>query len=149
MIDILAKLSGVAAAGATTAAVAERVLTVQPQPSIFSILVLGIPLGVLAASLVGSSARSFRDTAQPDTSFPRRAVGTIIDGFIGGWLAMFVVGFSYTRPYFEGIEPAVIGAFGGLLVEFIRTNGPRWIEQLWQAALTWISRNKRPEDQAP
>jgi hypothetical protein len=136
----------VAMLGAITASAAAKAfpaLSPDSGPaSIWDVLVLGIPVGVLAASLAGSSARSLREDAQPDRTLPRRALWTVIDGFIGGWVAMFLLTFSFTRAYFEGVTPAVLGAFGGLLTEYIRTNGPRWGEQLWQTALTWISRKR-------
>lgn len=159
------KLLAVATAGAATASTAAAVLPVEPslwsitilgiplgvpvEPSLWSITILGIPLGVLAASLSGSSARALRDPSQDDRKLPRRALNTLIDGFIGGWVAMFVYTFSYSKDYFTGVEPAILGAFGGLLTEYIRTNAPRWTEQAWGAALSMFSRNKRPGEDAP
>lgn len=127
--------------GAATAAVAAPM--VPPESSSWwDVVVLGIPLGVLAASLAGSSARSLRDASQPDATLPQRALWTLVDGFIGGWSAMLLVGFSLTREYFDGIAPAILGAFGGLLTEFLRVNGPRWVEELWQTVLQWITRKR-------
>ena len=128
------------ATGAASAATGVKMLP--PEPSWFEMVVLGIPLGVLAASHAGSSARSLRDESQPDRTLIQRAVATIIDGFIGGWLAMFIVGFSVTKSYFVGVAPSIIGAFGGLLTEYVRTNGSRWAEQLWQTFLSWIARKR-------
>lgn len=114
----------------------------------WDVVVLGVPLYVLAAALVGSCARSFRDGSQPETTLPRRALLMLIDGIVGGWGAMFVLGFSSTRPFFVGIEPAVLGGFGGLLTQLVRDNGTRWFEQLWQAVIALITR-KRAGDPTP
>lgn len=109
-------------------------------PSFWDVLVLGVPVGVLAASLVGSSVRALREESLPDRRIPRRALNTLLDGFIGAWVAMFLIGFTYTAAYFANVAPAVLGAIGGLLTEWIRSNGSRWAEQLWTAALSWISK---------
>lgn len=139
----LGKWAVLATAGAATATTAVQM--VPAEPSLWSITILGIPLGVLAASLTGSSARTLRDPSIDDGKLPRRATNTLVDGFIGGWVAMFVYTFSYSKSYFTGVEPAILGAFGGLLTEYIRSNAPRWAEQAWGAVLTWFTR-KQPGD---
>lgn len=60
---------------------------------------------------------------------------------------MFLIDFSLTKSYFESMAPPVLGAFGGLLTEYIRSNGARWVEQFYQAFLTWIAK-KRAGDNA-
>lgn len=120
---------------------AEPAAAVVEHASWLDVIVLGIPLGVLAAALAGSSARSLREQSQPDSAIPRRVLWTIVDGFIGGWGAMFLLGFSYTRPVFESVGPPVLGAFGGLLCDFVRNNGAEWARQGWQATLGRFSRN--------
>lgn len=114
-----------------------------PYPSFWSITLLAIPLGVLVASLAGSAARAYREPAQPDETVARQIVNVTIDGFIGGWLAMFVITFPYTRETFDGVAPAVLGAFGGLLGQFIRINGPRWANEAWTTALSFFSKRQK------
>lgn len=113
-------------------------------PSWLDYVVLGIPLGVLAASLAGSSARTLREESQPDNALFRKVVTTIVDGFIGGWLAMFLIGFSYTRPFFAAVTPAVLGALCGLLCEFLRSNGPTWLREAKTAVTDRFAKKGAP-----
>lgn len=143
------KLLGAICAMATGAAYAQAAVKIVGKvagpaigPSFWDVLVLGIPVGVLAAALIGSSVRELRDESLPDRKIPRRVVNTLLDGYIGAVIAMFLIGFTYTEKYFVNIAPAVLGAIGGLLVEWIRSNAPRWWEQLWTAFLSWISKRK-------
>lgn len=140
--DVLAAgYIGYATAG--TAAVA-----VPPgSPPWWGVVVLGIPLGVLAAALVGASIHAFRDGVKPDKKIPHHALGVTFDGFVGGWLAMFLVGFSFTHEHVKSISPEILGGFGGLLVEFIRSNGKRWFEQFYSAILSRLS--KKPTGEFP
>lgn len=141
--QLLGALCAMYVGGAYAQAVAQVVEKVEAVgPSFWDVLVLGIPVGVLAASLVGSSVRALREESLPDKRIPRRALNTILDGFIGGWIAMFLIGFTYTAQYFTNVAPAVLGAIGGLLTEYIRSNAPRWAEQLWATLLSWISKRK-------
>ena len=112
-------------------------------PSFWSITLLAIPLGVLVASLAGSAARAYREGAQPDETIARQIGNVTIDGFIGGWLAMFIITFPLTRGTFDGVAPAVLGAFGGLLGQFIRVNGPRWANEAWTAGLSIFSKRQK------
>lgn len=136
----LTNLAIAATTGAASAAAAATVLP--PDPSIWAVTVMGVPLGVLGAALAGSSARTLRDGAADERKLPRRALETLIDGFIGGWLAMFLLSFTYTKPYFSGVEPAILGALAGLLTEYFRTNAPQWAQQAWTTALALFSRKK-------
>lgn len=106
----------------------------------WAVLVLGIPLSVLAAALAGASARSLKEAAGPEQGIPKRAAGTIVDGFIGGWIAMFLIGFTSSAPYFTNVAPEVIGAFGGLLTEYVRVNGSKWWDELRDAVISRIRR---------
>lgn len=127
-------LTGAAATTAATTAI--------PDPGIFSVLVMGIPLGVLVAALGGSSAQYLNKPRQPDSTVPREVRGTVIDGFIGGWLAMGLIGFTLTAPYLLMIEPAVVGALCALLVQTIRVHGKGYFDRIFTAALGWFSRNR-------
>lgn len=124
--------TGAAAAAAGAAA----------EPSIFDVLVLGIPLGVLTAALGGSAAQYLHKPAQPDRNLPRELRGVLIDGFIGGWLAMFLVGFKWTAPYVHAIAPAVVGALCALLVQFLREHGKSYFDEAFQVALGLFRRRQ-------
>lgn len=149
------RLLGVVCAMVTGAAYAQAAAEVVAKaspalgPSFWDVIVLGIPVGVLAASLAGSSVRSLREDSLPDKRIPRRALNTLLDGFIGGWVAMFLIGFTYTAEYFVNVAPAVLGAIGGLLTEWIRSNAGRWAEQLWTAFLSWISKRSKTGETPP
>lgn len=130
-------------AGAATASAAAAIIPPTTEPWV-GVFVLGIPLGVLAAALFGSSARAFRDASQPEGTLPRRAVLTLFDGIIGGWLAMLLLGLKFTAHHFENVEPAILGGLGGLLVEYLRTNASRWVEQGVATFLAWIARKNPP-----
>lgn len=106
-----------------------------------AVVVLGIPLSVLFASLVGSSVRALKESAPSPAPVPRRALLAVLDGLIGGWLAMLLTGFTATAPYLAAVSPEVVGAFGGLLTEFARSNAARWWESLWVAILSRIHRS--------
>lgn len=120
-----------------------------PPTSLLDIPFLAIPLGVLAASHAGAAARAFRDPAQPDWKIVPKVVGIVIDGFIGGWVAMFLVTFYKTKPMFDGVSPALIGAFGGLLVQYLRDNLPRWTEGIVQAWISIFSRKGSKGSETP
>lgn len=138
--NALAGLVGVAFTGAAIAATMPPLLP--KNPSLWEVVFLGIPLGVLCASLGGAAARTFRDEAAPDWGIPRKVRRIVIDGFIGGWVAMFLVTSPRTRQWFDGMSPALLGAFGGLLVQFLFDNAPRWADQAWQTVLSIFSRKK-------
>lgn len=133
--------AAIAGAASTAAAVA----VVPPDTSIWAVTVAGIPLGVLGAALAGSSARTLRDGSADERKLPRRALETLVDGFIGGWVAMFLLSFSQTRNYFSGVEPAILGALAGLLTEYLRSHAPQWAEQAWSTALALFSRRRSPD----
>lgn len=145
-IDVLKDLFASAYVGAATAGTVSRVADTHAV-GWWAAAVFGIPLSVLAAALVGASIRAFRDGVQPDRKIPHHALGVTFDGFIGGWFAMFVVGFSYTHPHVKDIAPEILGGFGGLLTEFVRTNGKKWFEQFYSAALSRVKR--QPTGGAP
>jgi hypothetical protein len=133
----------VAGASATAAGVQlQSAIDPAAHPSLWGVTFLAIPLGVLVASLAGSAARALREGAHDDATIPRKVANVTVDGFIGGWLAVFLVTFPRTREMFDGVAPAVIGAFGGLLCQYLRDNGSRWAEQAWQTALSFLGKRK-------
>jgi hypothetical protein len=148
-LDALKDLLASAYIGAASAGAAVRAVeTVTPASSTWwAVVVLGVPLSVLAAALVGASIRAFREGVQPDRKMPHHAIGVTFDGFVGGWIAMFIVGFSYTHVHVQDIAPEILGGFGGLSTEFVRTNGKRWFEQLYSAVLSRVK--KQPAGDLP
>lgn len=131
----IAKASITAAAGAASPAAA----------TIWTIAVLGIPLGVLAAALAGSSISQLRRPAAPERRLAGAALATIADGFVGGWLAMLLLGIPATAVHIgDVVRPEVIGAVCALLVQFLRENALRYWEQIWgvvvEAVRSWFVR---------
>lgn len=133
-----AKIAGAvvaAGAGATVAKVAPA------EPSIWTIMVLGIPLGVLAAAQVASAIRHLREPSAPDRRMVGEAIGSVADGFIGGWLAMFLLGVPLTRGYLgDVVRPEIIGAICALLVQFLRDNAKGYFDRFFEVVLGWLGR---------
>lgn len=141
-----AKLGSMIIAAATGAAVPA---VVPPETSVWSIVVLGIPLSVLAASLAGAAVRSLREPSAPDSRIPAKVLGTVADGFIGGWAAMFLISVPFTKRYLgESVPPEVIGALCALLVQFVRVNGKDYFDQFYSTVLGWFGRKKAAEPPA-
>ncbi|MGH8083884.1 MAG: hypothetical protein ACREPV_01230 [Lysobacter sp.] len=112
--------------------------------SIWKLLIVGIPLSVLAASLAGRTVRYLGEPAQPDTKIPAKVAGIIADGFIGGWLAMLVVGLPITQAHLGSVLPEVLGALLALSVQWLRDNLSRYVDQAFQAVLSWWTRKRSP-----
>ena len=91
---------GTLAVGAVTGAAVPAV--VPPEVSIWSIIVLGIPLSVRAAALAGAAVRSLREPSTPDSRLPQKALAMLTDGFVGGWLAVLLVNVPFTKAYLGG-----------------------------------------------
>lgn len=138
VVATTAKLvGGVAAAGAGAA-----VATVAPpEPSLWAIVVLGIPLSVLAAAQFASAIRHLREPAAPDKRLAWHVVGSVTDGFIGGWLAMLLIGVPLTRGYLgDVVRPEVIGAICALLVQFLRDHAKGYFDRIFDTILGWLAR---------
>ena len=142
--DALAQAQQLAAAAvaivAGAAAITPPALPAPPTWSILDVPFLAIPLGVLAASLAGAAARTFRDEAEPDWKIASRITHIVIDGFIGGWIAVGLVTFKYTKPIFDGVSPAIVGAFAGLGVQYLSAKVPEWIDLIVKAWIAIFSR---------
>lgn len=137
-----------AGAGATV------VTVTPPDASIWAILVLGIPLGVLAAALAGSAIRHVREPASPDRKLAAQALGTVADGFIGGWLAMLLIGLPTTAGYVGSVvRPEVVGAVCALLVQFLRDHAKGYWDQIWgvivEAFRSWVIRRSGAPPPSP
>jgi hypothetical protein len=136
------KLAAIATGAMFSTAAAWAATPPVTSESIWKLLVLGIPLAVLAASMGSSALKHIREQGQPDRNIPRLAVWIISDAFIGGWIAMFLIGLPLTREYVASVEPAIVGALCTLLVQFLRDRGPGWADQGVQAVLSWFSRRR-------
>lgn len=130
------------ATGALFATAAASAATPPAPESIWKLVVLGIPLAVLAASMGSSALKHIREQGQPDRNIPRLAIWIVSDAFIGGWIGMLIVGLPLTREYVGSVEPAIIGALCTLAVQFLRDRGPGWADQGVQAVLSWFSRRR-------
>lgn len=134
-----------AASGAVVPAV------VPPETSFWSIVVLGIPLSVLAAALAGAAVRSLREPSQADAKIPMKVLGTVADGFVGGWAAMALLTIPFTQKHLgASVPPEVIGALCALLVQFVRANGKGYFDQAYATVLSLFGRKKSgPEAEPP
>lgn len=130
------------AAGAV--AVGASVVKVAPEtPSVWTILILGIPLGVLIASMAASSLRHMRDPSQPDKKIAAQVLSMLFDGFAGGWLAMFIVSVPFTRGYVgDVVRPEVIGALCALTVQFLRDHGKSYLDEAFKTVLALFGRKR-------
>lgn len=139
-------------AATTAAGAGAAVVSASPaQPSIWTILVLGIPLGVLASALGGAAVRHLREPSSPDRRIAAQVIATVTDGFVGGWLAMFLLGVPVTAAYVGSVvRPEVIGALCALLVQFLRDHAKGYWDQIWgvivEAFRSWAIRraSQRP-----
>lgn len=124
-------------AGAAHVGVAAADAAAKQSASIWAIVVLGIPLGVLAAALAASAIRHLRKPAAPDRRLVSEVISTIADGFIGGWMAMLLIGLPATREHIgQAVLPEVIGAACALLVQFVRDYGKGYWDRLYDALLS-------------
>lgn len=119
--------SAVAAAGPTEVA-----------ESIWAMVVLGMPLGVLMASMLASALRDMREPAQPDQDIPKRVARIVFDGIVGGYLAMLVVGLSFTREYVADVLPAVLGALFAIVLPWWRANWRDYVDPAFRAVLSLL-----------
>jgi len=146
-MSVAAKVAAMLVAAATGAAVPPTVKAMAPEllpkePSIWAVIVLGIPLSVLAAALAASTLRSLREPSEPDAQIPRKVVGIVADGFIGGWAAIFLLSVPKTRALLGPVPPEVTGALCALLVQFVRVNGKVYFEQFYATVLGLFGRRK-------
>lgn len=133
--------AAMAVGGMMTAAAAPTVA----EASVWAITVLGIPLGVLAAALAGSSVSQLRQPAAPERRLAAAALATVTDGFVGGWFAMLLIGVPASAAYIgDAVRPEVVGAVCALLVQFGREHAHKYWEQLWgvivDAVRSWFVR---------
>jgi hypothetical protein len=146
IIGTLSKASAAAGAAAGAAGVGAVMPKVTPIPhdqSIWLIAVLGIPLAVLASALAGAAVRHLSEPSQPDQAIPARVLGIVADGFIGGWVAMLLIGLPSTAGYIgPTIRPEVVGAVCALLVQFGRKNGKGYFDQVFAAGMSWFTRKR-------
>lgn len=146
-MSALAGISKFTGAAAAAGAGAVAVKVAPHDLSMWSIAVLGIPLAVLAASLGGAAVRQLREPSQPDQKIPARVVGIVTDGFIGGWIAMLLIGLPATAGYIGvSLRPEVVGAVCALLVQFARDYGKSYFDQVFTAIVSWFTRKRAGGD---
>lgn len=136
------KAATTAAAGAVAAAVAAPVT---PEPSLGDLVVLGVPLIVLAAALVGAGIRYIGMPPTPESKIPARVVATAADALIGAWLAMLLLGLPSTASHIGTVvRPEVVGAVCALSVQYLRTRVAKWGDTLVTNVLSWLGKRGTP-----
>lgn len=146
-MSTIATLSKAGAAAGTAGAGAMAVTVAPHDMSVWAIAVLGIPLAVLASALAGAAVRHLSEPSQPDQAIPARVLGIVADGFIGGWVAMLLIGLPSTAGYIgQTIRPEVVGAVCALLVQFGRKNGKGYFDQVFAAGMSWFTRKRAGGD---
>lgn len=129
------------AATFTGAAVAAVATAPTPAAGVFSIVVLGIPLGVLGAALAGAATRYLREPPQAEKDILPKLVGTLTDGLVGGWLAMLLIGLPSTAGYVgQVVRPEIVGALCALVMQYLRSNVAEWANQLVRNLLSWLGK---------
>lgn len=138
-----AKLAGTAASGVVATVLTQAVAAAsvaEPEPSLWTLAVLGIPLGMFGANLVASLLRTFRDPPLPEEKLAWRLFGVVSDAAIGGWLAVFVMGLPATREHIgNAIHPAAVGAVFTLVFQFLRNRLPKWLDSIMGESIKSIA----------
>lgn len=99
--------------------------------------VLGIPLGALAAALLGAGFSYLPRGAAPHDKVPLRVLGVIADAFIGGWVAVALVHVPYTASHIGAWDsaPVVFAGLLGFLMQAIRMKTAGYFERAFQTGL--------------
>lgn len=99
--------------------------------------VLGIPLGALAAALLGAGFSYLPRGAQPNEQVPLRLLGVLVDAFLGGWLAVFLVHVPYTANLIGTWDAATVVLAGLLafIMQAVRVRAGGYFERAFQALL--------------
>lgn len=108
--------------------------------------VMGIPLGVLAAALIGASLSYVTRKREPDEVIPARLIGILADALIGGWLAVSLVKLTLLQPY--GVAAVPLEALAGLLAIFwrgLRIWIPRKADEAFSAVVARMGRSRGGE----
>lgn len=108
-----------------------------------ALLVLGIPLGALAAALIGAGFSFIARPREPDQYIPVRLLGILADALIGGWLAVALVRITPLHQY--GIDGIPLEAIAGLLAIFwrgLRIWIPKKADQAFDAFLGLWTRKR-------
>ena len=140
LVESAAAVKTVATA-AVGAAVASAAAPIPPEPSLWGLFVLGIPLSVLAASMVGAGIRHLREPPVPEHKMAAKVIATACDAMIGGWLAMLVMGLPITSGHVgTAVRPEVIGAICALSVQYLRARAAEWGDTLVRNVLSWLGK---------
>lgn len=105
--------------------------------------VMGIPLGVLAAALIGAGLSYVTRAREPDEVIPVRLIGILADALIGGWLAVALVHLTVLQRY--GISAIPLEAIAGLLAiswRVLRLWIPPKADQAFNAFLAFWTRRR-------
>lgn len=108
-----------------------------------AMLVLGIPLGALAAALIGAGLSYVARPREPDQVIPARLLGILSDAMIGGWLAVALIHFTLLHRY--GVDMIPVEAIAGLLAIFwraLRLWIPKKADQAFDAFLGFWTRRR-------
>jgi uncharacterized membrane protein YeaQ/YmgE (transglycosylase-associated protein family) len=84
----------------------DTTITLPPPEQILVLLFVGLVVGLLAETLVG-------------THMPFGYVGAVILGILGAWIATHVLRFSITPEYMVGGVPILRALIGAVLLAFI------------------------------
>lgn len=137
-----AKSVATAVAGAAVASVAQPIA---PEPSLWGLFVLGVPLSVLAAAMVGAGIRHLREPPVPEHKIAAKVVATACDAMIGAWLAMLVMGLPVTAGHVgTAVRPEVVGAICALSVQYLRARVADWGDTLVRNILSWLGKRGVP-----
>jgi hypothetical protein len=106
-------------------------------------LVLGIPLGALAAALLGAGLAFVVGPREHDDMIPVRLLGILMVALISGWLAVALVQITTLHRY--GIDAIPVEAIAGLLAIFwrgLRAWIPPKVDQAFTAFLSFWTRGR-------
>lgn len=133
------KLAGTAASGAIATMLAQAIANtaaVAPEPSLWDLGIVGIPLGMYGACIVASLLRTFRDPPQAEDRIVWKLTGVVADATFGGWLAVALMNAPISQEHIgSAIPPAVVGALFTLSVQFLRERVPKWIDAIMGDAI--------------
>jgi hypothetical protein len=103
-----------------------------------TMMVLGIPMGALAAALIGGGLAYVAREREPDELIPARLLGILSDALIGGWFAVALVKLTVLHRF--GIDAIPLEAIAGLLAIFwrqLRLWIPEKANEAFAAFLSW------------
>lgn len=99
--------------------------------------VLGIPLGALAAALLGAGFSYLPRGPHPTEQVPLRLLGVLMDAFLGGWCAVALVNIPYSAGFIGSWEaaPVVLAGLLAFVMQAVRVRAGGYVERAFQALL--------------